>query len=588
MTTNKSVLAWIEEMKNLLNPDKVVWIDGSEEQLEALRKEACETGEMIKLNEEKLPGCYLHRTRENDVARVEDRTFICCRDEKDAGPTNNWKNPQEAYQMLFDIARGSYKGRTMYVIPYSMGPVGSPLAKIGYEVTDSIYVVLNMSIMTRVGTAVEEVLGDSEDWIKGLHAMCDVDPEKRYICHFPEDNYIISVNSAYGGNVLLGKKCFALRIASYLGKCENWMAEHMLILGIENPQGEIKYVTAAFPSACGKTNLAMLIPPESYRNKGYKVWCVGDDIAWMRKGPDGRLWAINPENGFFGVAPGTNEKSNPNALASTKKGTIFTNVALNLDDNTVWWEGLDKNPPEHAIDWKGNPWNGKESTEKGAHPNSRFTAPAKNCPCISSEFNSTSGVPVSAIIFGGRRATTTPLVYQSRDWNNGVFVGSIMASETTAAATGAVGVLRHDPMAMKPFCGYHMGDYFGHWIEMGKILGDKAPKIFNVNWFRLDEDGKFMWPGFGDNFRVLEWIIKRCEGKADAVETPIGYLPRPEDINLEGLDMDMETLKKILTVDNEKWTAETKEIEEYYKIFGDRLPAELRAELEGLKERLAK
>lgn len=588
MTTNKSVLAWIEEMKNLLNPDKVVWIDGSEEQLEALRKEACETGEMIKLNEEKLPGCYLHRTRENDVARVEDRTFICCRDEKDAGPTNNWKDPQETYQMLFDIARGSYKGRTMYVIPYSMGPVGSPLAKIGYEVTDSIYVVLNMSIMTRVGTAVEEVLGDSEDWIKGLHAMCDVDPEKRYICHFPEDNYIISVNSAYGGNVLLGKKCFALRIASYLGKCEDWMAEHMLILGIENPQGEIKYVTAAFPSACGKTNLAMLIPPEGYRNKGYKVWCVGDDIAWMRKGPDGRLWAINPENGFFGVAPGTNEKSNPNALASTKKGTIFTNVALNLDDNTVWWEGLDKNPPEHAIDWKGNPWNGKESTEKGAHPNSRFTAPAKNCPCISSEFNSTSGVPVSAIIFGGRRATTTPLVYQSRDWNNGVFVGSIMASETTAAATGAVGVLRHDPMAMKPFCGYHMGDYFGHWIEMGKILGDKAPKIFNVNWFRVDEDGKFMWPGFGDNFRVLEWIIKRCEGKADAVETPIGYLPRPEDINLEGLDMDMETLKKILTVDNEKWTAETKEIEEYYKIFGDKLPAELRAELEGLKERLAK
>lgn len=588
MTTNKSVLAWIEEMKNLLNPDKVVWIDGSEEQLEALRKEACETGEMIKLNEEKLPGCYLHRTRENDVARVEDRTFICCRDEKDAGPTNNWKDPKETYQMLFDIARGSYKGRTMYVIPYSMGPVGSPLAKIGYEVTDSIYVVLNMSIMTRVGTAVEEVLGDSEDWIKGLHAMCDVDPEKRYICHFPEDNYIISVNSAYGGNVLLGKKCFALRIASYLGKCENWMAEHMLILGIENPQGEIKYVTAAFPSACGKTNLAMLIPPEGYRKKGYKVWCVGDDIAWMRKGPDGRLWAINPENGFFGVAPGTNEKSNPNALASTKKGTIFTNVALNLDDNTVWWEGLDKNPPEHAIDWKGNPWNGKESTEKGAHPNSRFTAPAKNCPCISSEFNSTSGVPVSAIIFGGRRATTTPLVYQSRDWNNGVFVGSIMASETTAAATGAVGVLRHDPMAMKPFCGYHMGDYFGHWIEMGKILGDKAPKIFNVNWFRVDEDGKFMWPGFGDNFRVLEWIIKRCEGKADAVETPIGYLPRPEDINLEGLDMDIETLKKILTVDNEKWTAETKEIEEYYKIFGDKLPAELRAELEGLKERLAK
>lgn len=588
MTTNKSVLAWVDEMKELLTPDNVVWIDGSEEQLDSLRKEACETGEMIKLNEEKLPGCYLHRTRENDVARVEDRTFICCRNEEDAGPTNNWKEPQEAYKMLFDIARGTYKGRTMYVIPYSMGPVGSPLAKIGYEVTDSIYVVLNMSIMTRVGTAVEDVLGDSEDWIKGLHAMCDVDPEKRYICHFPEDNYIISVNSAYGGNVLLGKKCFALRIASYLGKCESWMAEHMLILGIENPKGEIKYVSAAFPSACGKTNLAMLIPPEGYRKNGYKVWCVGDDIAWMRKGPDGRLWAINPENGFFGVAPGTNEKSNPNALASTKKGTIFTNVALNLDDNTVWWEGLDKNPPENAIDWKGNPWNGKESTEKGAHPNSRFTAPAQNCPCISSEFNSTSGVPISAIIFGGRRASTTPLVYQSRDWNNGVFVGSIMASETTAAATGAVGVLRHDPMAMKPFCGYHMGDYFGHWIEMGEILGDKAPKIFNVNWFRLDEDGNFMWPGFGDNFRVLEWIINRCEGKADAVETPIGYLPKPEDINLEGLDIDIETLKKILTVDNEKWTAETEEIAEYYKIFGDKLPKELKSELEGLKERLSK
>ena len=579
LTQNKTVIDWIEEKIALVSPDKVMWIDGSEEQLDALRAEACKTGEMIKLNEDLLPGCLLHRTKPNDVARVENRTFICAESADQAGPTNNWMDPAEAYKMLYDIAKDSYKGRTMYVIPYSMGPVGSPLAKIGYEVTDSIYVVLNMSIMTRVGTAVEEVLGDSEDWIKGLHAMCDVDPEKRYICHFPEDNYIISVNSAYGGNVLLGKKCFALRIASYLGKCEDWMAEHMLILGIENPQGEIKYVTAAFPSACGKTNLAMLIPPEGYRNKGYKVWC---------KGPDGRLWAINPENGFFGVAPGTNEKSNPNALASTKKGTIFTNVALNLDDNTVWWEGLDKNPPEHAIDWKGNPWNGKESTEKGAHPNSRFTAPAKNCPCISSEFNSTSGVPVSAIVFGGRRATTTPLVYQSRDWNNGVFVGSIMASETTAAATGAVGVLRHDPMAMKPFCGYHMGDYFGHWIEMGKILGDKAPKIFNVNWFRLDEDGKFMWPGFGDNFRVLEWIIKRCEGKADAVETPIGYLPRPEDINLEGLDMDMETLKKILTVDNEKWTAETKEIEEYYKIFGDKLPAELRAELEGLKERLAK
>ena len=587
MTNNKSVLSWIEEMKELLTPDEVVWIDGSAEQLADLKAQAVATGEMVKLNEELLPDCYLHRTKENDVARVEARTFICCRKEEDCGPTNHWMDPQEAYKMLFDIARGTYKGRTMYVIPYSMGPVGSPLAQIGYEVTDSIYVVLNMAIMTRVGTAVEEVLGDSENWIKGLHASCDIDPEKRYITHFPEDNYIISVNSAYGGNVLLGKKCFALRIASYLGKNDEWMAEHMLILGIENPDGETKYVTAAFPSACGKTNLAMLIPPKSYLDAGYKVWTVGDDIAWMRKGPDGRLWAINPENGFFGVAPGTNQKSNPNALASTKKGTIFTNVALNLDNNTVWWEGLDKNPPENAIDWLGKPWNGKTSDVKGAHPNSRFTAPAKNCPCISDKFDDTSGVPVSAIIFGGRRATTTPLVYQSRSWNNGVFVGSIMASETTAAATGAVGQLRHDPMAMLPFCGYHMGDYFKHWIEMGEILGDKAPKIFNVNWFRLDENGNFMWPGFGDNFRVLEWILKRCEGKADAQDTPIGYIPNPEDINLEGLDIDIDTLKKILYVDKERWTAETEEIANYFKIFGDKLPKELSDELAGLKERLA-
>ncbi len=588
MTNNKSVLNWIEEMKALVNPDQVVWIDGSEEQLEALRAEACSTGEMIKLNQDKLPGCYLHRTAVNDVARVEDRTFICSRKEEDAGPTNHWKEPQEAYKMLYDIARGSYKGRTMYVIPYSMGPIGSPLAKIGIELTDSIYVVLNMAIMTRVGQKVLDTLGDSEDWVKGLHCKCDIDAEKRYICHFPEDNTIISVNSGYGGNVLLGKKCFALRIASYLGKNEGWMAEHMLILGIENPKGEIKYIAAAFPSACGKTNLAMLIPPAGYKAKGYKVWCVGDDIAWMRKGPDGRLWAINPENGFFGVAPGTNEKSNPNALATTRKGTIFTNVAHNLDDNTVWWEGLDKNPPKNAVDWKGNPWDGTTSTEKGAHPNSRFTAPAKNCPCISSEFESVTGVPISAIIFGGRRAKTAPLVYQSRDWNNGVFVGSIMASETTAAAAGAVGVVRRDPMAMLPFCGYHMGDYFAHWIEMGKVLGDKAPKIFNTNWFRLDDEGHFIWPGFGDNLRVLEWILKRCEGEVDAKETAIGYVPNADDINLEGLDLDKATLESILEVDNDVWAEEAKGIEEFYGKFGDKLPQELKDQLNSLKERLAK
>ena len=588
MTNNKSVLAWLDEMKELVTPDEVVWIDGSEEQLESLRKQACETGEMIKLNQEKLTGCYLHRTAINDVARVEGRTFICSRKEEDAGPTNHWMEPQAAYKMLFDIARGSYKGRTMYVIPYSMGPIGSPLAKIGLEVTDSIYVVLNMAIMTRVGQAVLDVLGDSEDWVKGLHCKCNIEEENRYICHFPEDNYIISVNSGYGGNVLLGKKCFALRIASYLGKNEGWMAEHMLILGIENPQGEVKYVTAAFPSACGKTNLAMLIPPEGYRNKGYKVWTVGDDIAWMRQGADGKLYAINPENGFFGVAPGTNMKSNPNALISTQKGTIFTNVAHNLDDNTVWWEGLDKNPPENALDWTGEPWNGKTSDKKGAHPNSRFTAPAKNCPCISPEFDKGEGVPVSAIIFGGRRAQTTPLVYQSRDWNNGVFVGSIMASETTAAATGAVGVVRRDPMAMLPFCGYHMGDYFQHWFEMGEKLGENAPKIFNVNWFRLDSEGHFLWPGFGDNFRVLEWILKRCEGKVDAKETAIGYVPYAEDINLEGIqDFDIETLKSILEVDKAAWAKEAEGIEEFYKQFGDKLPQELRNQLETLKKNCA-
>lgn len=589
MTNNKTILAWIDEMKALVNPDQIVWIDGSEEQLEALRKEACESGEMIKLNQEKLPGCYYHRTAPNDVARVEDRTLICSRKEEDAGPTNHWKDPQEAYKMLYDIARGSYKGRTMYVIPYSMGPVGSPLAKIGVELTDSIYVVLNMSIMTRVGQKVMDVLGDSNDWVRGLHCKCDVDPEKRWICQFPEDNTIISVNSAYGGNVLLGKKCFALRIASYQAKNEGWMAEHMLILGVENPKGEVKYVCAAFPSACGKTNLAMMIPPEGYKAKGYKVWTVGDDIAWMRKGEDGRLYAINPENGFFGVAPGTNMKSNPNALISTQKGTIFTNVARNLDDNTVWWESLDKNPPVNAEEWKGAKVNGPEYIAEGnklAHPNSRFTAPTANCPCLSSEFENPKGVPVSAIIFGGRRPDTVPLVYQSRSWNNGVFIGSITGSETTAAAAGAVGVVRRDPMAMLPFCGYHMGDYFKHWIEMGEVLGDKAPKIFNVNWFRVDEDGHFIWPGFGDNLRVLEWILKRCDGEVDAVETAIGYVPKAEDINLEGLDFSVETLKSILTVDNAKWAKEAAGVEEFYKKFGDKLPAELRAELEGLKSRV--
>ena len=590
MTTNKKVLQFVDEAVALAKPDKVVWIDGSEAQLEALRKEAIASGEMIKLNDEKLPGCLYHRTKPNDVARVEGRTFICSRRKEDAGPTNNWMDPEEMYKKLKAIAKDSMIGRTMYVIPFSMGAVNSPFAKIGIETTDSIYVVLNMAIMTRIGQKVLDRLGDSEDVVRGFHAKCNVDENERYIVQFPEDNAIWSVNSAYGGNVLLGKKCFALRIASYQGKNEGWMAEHMLILGVEKPNGETKYVTAAFPSACGKTNLAMLIPPEIYTKKGYRVYTVGDDIAWLRVGADGRLYAINPEAGFFGVAPGTNEKSNPNALASTRKNTIFTNVAINPEDNTVWWEGLTKTPPARLIDWKGNPWtpdmkDADGKPVKAAPPNSRFTAPAINCPCISSEFEAPNGVPISAIIFGGRRAATTPLVYQSRSWDNGVFVGSIMASETTAAAAGAVGVVRRDPMAMLPFCGYHMGDYFQHWIDMGKKI-KVQPKIFNVNWFRTDSEGHFIWPGFGDNMRVLDWILKRCEETVDADETAIGYVPKPEDINLEGCGVDKETLKGLLNVDTATWKKEAEGIKEFYKKFGDRLPKELNDELAALESRL--
>ncbi len=591
LTKNPNVNKWVDEMIALCKPKKVVWIDGSKAQLDELRAEAVSTGEMIKLNEEKLPGCLYHRTLPNDVARVEDRTFICSRKKEDAGPTNNWCDPKEMYAKLTPMYDGVMKDRTMYIIPYSMGPIGSPLAKVGVEVTDSIYVVLNMAIMTRMGADAFKNLGDvSDDFVRGLHSKADVDPEKRYIVQFPEDNTIWSINSAYGGNVLLGKKCFALRIASYQGKNEGWMAEHMLILGIEKPNGEIKYVTAAFPSACGKTNLAMLIPPEGYTKRGYKVWTVGDDIAWLKPGEDGRLYAINPENGFFGVAPGTNAHSNFNALASTRKNTIFTNVAINNDDMTVWWEKLDKNPPVNATEWKGEKVNGPEYVAAGnklAHPNSRFTAPAENCPCISPEFNNPKGVPISAIIFGGRRAKTAPLVYQSFNWQHGTFVGSIMASETTAAATGAVGVVRRDPMAMLPFCGYHMGDYWAHWLEMGKVLGDKAPKIFNVNWFRTDDNGDFIWPGYGDNMRVLDWIIDRCEGKVEAVETPIGYEPKPEDINVEGLDgITTETVADLLSVDKDLWKEEAKGIEEFYKKFGDKLPKEMSDELKALEARL--
>ena len=593
MTENKTVLAWLEEMKAMCQPDNVVWIDGSEEQLEALRAEAVETGEMIKLNQEKLPGCYYHRTAENDVARVEDRTFICTPTEEEAGPINNWMAPDEMYAKLKKLYTGSMKGRTMYVIPYSMGPIGSPFSKIGIELSDSIYVVLNMAIMTRIGQKVLDQLGNEEnaEFIKCLHAMKDVNPDDRYIVQFPQDNTIWSINSAYGGNVLLGKKCFALRIASYLGKNQGWMAEHMLILGLENPQGEVKYICAAFPSACGKTNLAMLIPPEYLKNQGYKVWTVGDDISWLNIGPDGRLYAINPEAGFFGVAPGTSVKTNFNALESTKKNTIFTNVALNNADNTVWWEGLDKNPPVDATEWKGSKVNGPEYSAAGnnlAHPNSRFTAPAINCPCISSEFENPQGVPVEAIVFGGRRAKCAPLVYQSRDWQHGTFVGATMASETTAAAAGAVGVVRRDPMAMKPFVGYNMATYWGHWLEMGKKLGDKAPKIFHVNWFRKDDEGHFMWPGFGDNMRVLLWILNRCAGKVDAVESEIGYLPKPEDIDLTGLEDENVDINGLLTIDKQVWLEDVANIEEYFAQFGDLLPQEMADELAKLKANLSK
>ena len=583
LTNNKAVLSWIDEMSAITKPDKIVWITGEEDQISELREQAVREGILIKLNPDKLPGCYLHRTDPDDVARVEDRTFICCEKEEDAGPTNHWMEPKEMYKKMYALADGAYKGRTMYIIPYSMSIIGSPFAKYGFELTDSIYVVLNMHIMTRVGKAVCDALGDDTGFIKGLHCQCNLDKDNKYIVHFPQDNTIISMNSNYGGNVLQGKKCFALRIASNLGRQEGWMAEHMLILGIQNPRGEIKYISAAFPSACGKTNLAMLIPPEGLQRWGWRVWCVGDDIAWLRVGKDGRLWAVNPENGFFGVAPGTSMKSNPNALISTHKDTIFTNVALDLSDNTVWWEGLNKTPPARAIDWRGRPWT-PQSPEKAAHPNSRFTAPARNCPCLSPEFDNPEGVPISAIIFGGRRAKTAPLVYQSFSWQHGVFIGSIMASETTAAATGQVGVVRRDPMAMLPFCGYHMGDYWQHWLDMGKKI-PKPPKIFNVNWFRTDEDGNFAWPGFGDNMRVLQWIISRADNEIGAAETALGYEPNTHDIDMEGLDMSMYDMRRLLSVDRDLWLKECEDARAYYEKIC-KVPPELYSELDALEMRL--
>lgn len=577
-------------MAEMCKPDKIVWIDGSEAQKKALQNNALVNEEILELDQEKWPGCFFHRTAINDVARTEHLTYICTTKKEDAGPTNNWMYPADAYQKATDIFTGSMKGRTMYVIPFSMGTVGSPFSKIGIELTDSLYVVLNMFIMARIGQIVLDVLGDAGEFTKGLHSKADLDEKKRIILHFPEDNTIWSVGSGYGGNVLLGKKCLALRIASYLGRQEGWMAEHMLIMGIEDPNGEISYVAAAFPSACGKTNLAMLIPPETFLKKGYKIWTVGDDIAWIRTGEDGRLWAVNPEAGFFGVAPGTNSRSNPNALATVRKNTIFTNVLL-TEDRDIWWEDGEGAPPAEGISWDGKLWrpgmkDGNGKIIPGAHPNSRFTTPASQCPNISSEWENPKGVPLSAIIFGGRRAKLAPLVYEAFDWQHGVYIGATMASERTAAQVGKIGEVRRDPMAMLPFCGYNMGDYFAHWLEMGKKVKN-PPKIFHVNWFKTDDEGKFMWPGYGENLRVLDWIINRTKGKIAAEETAIGFIPAEDSLNLEGLHIANETMEKLLMINKEEWKEEIEKHVAFFEQFGDRLPKEIIEEYNALKARLA-
>lgn len=584
--TNPHLASWLKEVADLVKPSKIHICDGSEEERAALTKEALETGELIELNQEKLPGCYLHRTNPNDVARVENLTFICTTDKDEAGPTNNWMDPKEAKEKAKAIFGGVMKDRTMYVVPYVMGPINSPYSMIGIEVTDSIYVVLNMRIMTRMGKKALEKLGnDSDNFNKGLHSTADCNPDRRYIMHFPEENLIWSVGSGYGGNVLLSKKCLSLRIASYLGRLKGWMAEHMLILGVEDPQKNTTYVAAAFPSACGKTNLAMLIPPISM--PGYKVWTVGDDIAWMHIGEDGRLYAINPENGFFGVVPGTNMKTNPNAMKTIQKDTIYTNVVLR-EDKTVWWEGHDDSAPQQALDWTGKPWDHKE---KGAQPNSRFTAPASQCSCVSELMESPQGVPISAIIFGGRRAKVAPLVYEARNWQHGVYVGATMASERTAAQYGAQGEVRRDPMAMLPFCGYNMADYFKFWLDMGHRIKN-PPKIFHVNWFKTDDNGKFIWPGYGDNLRVIEWIISRTKdsekNKDNAQESPIGLIPTPNSLNTSGLAIEPNTMQKLFEIDKEAWLNELEDQNKFFEKFGERLPKELKQEQAVLKDNLSR
>ncbi len=599
-TKSKNLVDWVNKMARMCQPQDIVWIDGSLEQKRQLEDECVADGELIKLNQEKLPGCFLHRTSPDDVARTEHLTFICTKKKRDAGPTNNWMSPYAAYRKAMSIFKGAMAGRTMYVIPFSMGPVGSPFSKIGVELTDSRYVVLNMLVMARCGKDVLQQLEKNEEeaerrrkkeasFTRCLHSKAELDINKRLILHFPEDNAIWSVGSGYGGNVLLGKKCLSLRIASHMGKKEGWLAEHMLIMGIEEPNGHVEYITAAFPSACGKTNLAMLIPPEGLKVKGYRIWTVGDDIAWMRIDSDGSLWAINPETGFFGVAPGTNSKTNPNMVETIKKDTIYTNVLLK-PDRTVWWEGADGEVPEDGIDWQGKAWkpgmvDGNGNHVKGAHPNSRFTAPIVNCPSASFRLEQHHGVPISAIVFGGRRAHLAPLVYESFNWQHGVFVGAIMSSELTAAQVGKLGQVRRDPMAMIPFCGYNMADYFRHWLAISRQM-KRPPKIFHVNWFRMDDSGKFLWPGFGENLRILEWILDRYNNRVEAVKTPIGFVPAPYDIDLTGLKLHKETMERLLAVDNNEWLEELKAVKHFFLQFKKDLPQELWDEYEDLCSRL--
>ena len=581
MGINSFLTRWVEESAQLCRPDRIVWCDGSREERERLTEQALSTGELLPLNAQSLPGCTLHRSNPNDVARTEGLTFICCPKKEDAGPTNNWMDPGEAYRRLGDIFDGSMRDRTMYVVPFLMGPPGSPFSKVGVELTDSLYVALNMGLMTRMGRAALDQLDASDDFTRGLHSRADLNPERRYICHFPQDNTIWSVGSGYGGNALLSKKCLALRLASVLGREQGWLAEHMLIVGVEDPSGKISFLCGAFPSACGKTNLAMLVPPERF--KGWRVWTVGDDIAWLRVGPDGRLYAVNPEAGFFGVAPGTSLKSNPSAALAVRKDAIFTNVALK-QDGTVWWEGME-DPPAECVDWKGQSWT-PESGHPAAHPNSRFTVDIHQCPSYSPEWENPNGVPVSAILFGSRRASVVPLVYEAFDWQHGTFLGATLSSETTAAATGQVGVVRRDPFAMLPFCGYNMADYFGHWMATGRRL-TQPPRIFRVNWFRRGEDGKFLWPGFGENLRVLQWIIRRCAGSVEARETPIGFLPSDGDLDVDGLNLSPADFKQLLRVDPAQWRGALESQQQFLEKFGERMPREMWDQHRALAKRLS-